>query len=176
MRQSVGFELTASDLLAAYRAHCWAHFRRPRFLVTYLIVAICYTALGWLFNERDTLSSLLADAMVALLLAAVVMCLILGLTFGLLPRRVRRVFAQQKSLHGPAEVEWDDEEIKLSGATGLSRFAWHDFVKWHESSSTILLYQSDAMFNLLPKRAFSPEQIDTIRAAVKANNVRTVAG
>ncbi|MEQ1954556.1 YcxB family protein [Mesorhizobium sp. CN2-181] len=76
----------------------------------------------------------------------------------LLPWRVRRIFAQQKSLHDEIHIDWSDEEIAFKSERGYFKFRWNDFVKIAESKEVIILHQSDVMFNFIPKRVLSTDQ------------------
>jgi len=103
--------------------------------------------------------------------AFVVACSLLGGAVGgivarevarrfVLPWRSRRVFTQQKSLQRPVEFWWDDDALHGSNDRGSNSTPWSDYVKWRQSERIILLYLSDAMFQMVPKRCFDgPAQL-----------------
>lgn len=72
-----------------------------------------------------------------------------------LPRRSRKLFAQQKNLRRPVEFSWDAHGLAYISANGSGNTPWTDYVKWRENERMLLLYHSDALFQMLPKRAFS---------------------
>lgn len=74
-----------------------------------------------------------------------------------LPWRARRLFAQQRSLQRPVQFTWDAEGLSWSSANGSGRTPWSDYVKWRQNEHILLLYHSDALFQMLPKRAFSSD-------------------
>jgi hypothetical protein len=74
-----------------------------------------------------------------------------------MPKRVRRLFGQQKSLQRVYTLSWDDEHLKIEGADGSSSTPWSDFLKWREDALMFLLYFNDILFRIVPKRAF-PDQ------------------
>lgn len=51
-----------------------------------------------------------------------ILSLILTLNYVLLPRRVRRIFVQQKALHDEVSIQWGDEGISFETGRGSSRF------------------------------------------------------
>ena len=71
-----------------------------------------------------------------------------------IPRRARRLFAQQKNLQRPLTFSWDDEGLSWTSANGSGKTPWVDYLKWGQDERLFLLYHSDAMFQMLPKRAF----------------------
>jgi len=73
----------------------------------------------------------------------------------LLPWRARRLFAQQKNLQRPVTFHWDDSGLAWSSENGSGKTAWSDYVKWRQNDRLVLLYHSDVMFQMLPRRAFT---------------------
>jgi YcxB-like protein len=72
-----------------------------------------------------------------------------------LPRRARRRFAQQKSLHGEVQFDWDEDGLAWATERGSGKTPWGDYLKWREDDRFILLYQTDVLFQMVPKRAFA---------------------
>jgi len=90
--------------------------------------------------------------------------LILMLNYLLLPRRVRRIFVQQKTLHDEVAIEWNDQSISFTSRRGASRFLWSDFLRVAENQKAIVLLQSDVLFNFIPKRVLSADDVASIMA------------
>jgi len=65
-----------------------------------------------------------------------------------------RIFRQQKSLNLPFSIEATSEAFCAFNETGKTTMPWGHFVKWKESERLLLLYHSDILFNLVPKRLF----------------------
>ena len=85
----------------------------------------------------------------------------------LIPARSRRAFAQQKMLHHRVDVDWSDEGVRLMSEPGNSSFDWRDFTRVEQGRDVILLFQSDYLFNFIPRRALSADQADRfIQAAI----------
>jgi len=77
----------------------------------------------------------------------------------LLPRRVKRVYRQQRNLQRPYEVSWDDDHYSTRSEQGNARIPWNEFLKWRENKRLFLLYRSDVLFHMVPKAALSNEQV-----------------
>lgn len=76
----------------------------------------------------------------------------------LLPRQSRKIFAQQKGLQIPYEIEITEDMYSVASERGNGRCPWSDFHKYKKNKSTILLYQSDVLFHIFQKRWFTEEQ------------------
>jgi hypothetical protein len=99
---------------------------------------------------------------------------ILGVRYVLMPLQIQRLFAQQKDLNEPYEVEVTETGLTITNAFGHSQRPWSNFAKWKENQNLVLLYYSDVMYTLLPKRIFAdPQQVDFVRAKLRENNVPT---
>ncbi len=80
------------------------------------------------------------------------------------PRRIRKIFRQQKILHAPHSFNVADEAVFTKSDIGEAKLTWDYFQKWKEGKNLFLLYQSDVMFHIVPKRCFaSPEEMAQFR-------------
>ncbi|MBP2513717.1 YcxB family protein [Sphingomonas sp. PvP018] len=71
---------------------------------------------------------------------------------------------QQKALHDEVAIQWGDEGISFESGRGSSRFLWGDFIRIAENQKAIVLLQSDALFNFIPKRILSADEVASIMA------------
>ena len=84
--------------------------------------------------------------------------------FILLPRRSRRIFGQQRSLHAPYRTEFSDGGVASRSETITSNHPWDHYIKWKEDAEYFLLYLSDIMFQIVPKRFLhGPTASDDLR-------------
>ncbi len=91
----------------------------------------------------------------------------------LLPNRIKKLFAQQKELHVPFEMEIAESNIVVSNAYGNAVRPWKDFLKWKENEELIMLYHSDILFTIIPKRFLAdPQQLEFIKSLVVKNGIR----
>lgn len=119
-------------------------------------------AVGLVWNEPA--GSKVVTFLGGVLFWTLILSLILTLNYVLLPRRVRRIFVQQKALHDKVSIQWGDEGISFETGRGSSRFLWSDFVRIAENQKAIVLLQSDALFNFIPKRVLSADEVASIMA------------
>lgn len=90
----------------------------------------------------------------------------------LMPRRVERIFNEQKGLRAPFEIELTEASIKMTNEFGFSETPWSTLFNWKEDEKLFLLYQSSAMFSLLLKRLFPDErQVPLVRTWLAGNVV-----
>jgi|GEM_PF-2774836 len=71
-----------------------------------------------------------------------------------LPWRVRRLYQQQRSIQEPFSVDFEDQGLRFRTSNGEGSLPWHHLHRWRESKSAFVLYQSDALLHILPKRHF----------------------
>jgi hypothetical protein len=153
MNRIIRFNLTADDYVEANRLHTMRASRGALWAMI-AIVWLIYSGLPFFINGKWDWPHAAASAGVGAIMAAIVVILVYRYT---LARRSRRIFAQQKSLHSEVEASWDNDGLELATPSARSRHHWTDFQKWTEGPNVILLYQSDVLFNMLPKRVFSSD-------------------
>jgi hypothetical protein len=86
------------------------------------------------------------------------------------PRYVKRIYQQQKDLQKPVEIVITQEALLSANEYGQSTKPWSDFTNWKENEHLFLLYHSDALQTLIPKRVFSnEEQIEFLRERLRKN-------
>ena len=90
----------------------------------------------------------------------------------LLPNRVKKIFSQQKDLSSPFEMEFTDTALVASNEFGNSNRPWGNFIKWKENDDLLILYHSDILYTIIPKRIFTaPEQVEKVKAFLEKSNV-----
>lgn len=176
MQGPIRFNLTADDYAAANRLHLTRAFYRNKLLRLAAIMGLLYAALIFFILGQWTWLYAAIAAGSGAVAAAIIMLCIAATNHILIPRRARRVYAQQKSLHDEFEFSWDEAGFDLSTHSARSRHLWADFRHWAEGPDGFILYQSDALFNMLPKRAFSEEALADIRGRLNQAGVRQLKG
>jgi hypothetical protein len=95
---------------------------------------------------------------------------LLFLSLPLLMRQVqKKVYRQTANLHGKRTVTVDESGLSFSGPAYSSRLEWTFFPRFVEGEKTFLLYQSNQIFNVIPKQQLSQEQIVQLREAFTRN-------
>jgi hypothetical protein len=93
--------------------------------------------------------------------------------FYLRPYQITRAYNQHKELSSPFVMELTDEGYSLKNSYGSARIPWKDFAKWKEDQKVILLYRTDIMFNMVPKRLLQDDaQVQYIHEKLRQNNVK----
>jgi hypothetical protein len=89
-----------------------------------------------------------------------------------LPNRIEKLFTQQKELSLPFEFEFTEAGMHTSNELGNSTRPWTYFTKWKENKELIMIYHSDVLFNIVPKRFFAEaQQIETLKSFLEKNKV-----
>ncbi len=71
-------------------------------------------------------------------------------------RRTARIYAQTKELHWPYTMEITDDGVIISSPDhGEWKVSWADAHKWKSNDKIILVYLSDRMFRMFPRRWFT---------------------
>jgi hypothetical protein len=161
---SISFQPSADDLIDANRAFIAVTLKSRRMARIYLIGAAIFGIGGAALLWSDRAIEPALGCLGAILYWTVLLAVGHGLNALLLPRRTRRTFAQQKDLHGPVSIDWSEQGVAIQSARGSARFAWEDFVRVVEGRRAILLFQSDRLYNFIPKRTLTPDQAVQIMA------------
>lgn len=89
-----------------------------------------------------------------------------------LPNRVKKIFSQQKELSLPYDIEISDTGMIVSNEFGTVNRPWDNFHKWKENNDLLILYHSDVLYTILPKRIFSDAaQIENVKEYLISNQV-----
>lgn len=126
----------------------------PRGITLFVVLFGAAVFLSWLHERVGVSGATLLSGCIGAVAG------LLGLYFVFLPLKCARIYRQQRSLRAPFQFSWDESGISMRNELGEGRLAWGDFVKFEQNAKVILLYQSDVLFNVIPKSAFtSPEQL-----------------
>lgn len=89
----------------------------------------------------------------------------------LLNRRTqRKLYAKSPSVHGRISLDANDDGMQFRGHTFCSKVSWSHFGKFFEDDKVFVLYQQNQqIFNTVPKRSLSPEQVTTLRQYLERN-------
>ena len=115
------------------------------------------------------------DGNISFILPAFILTIIFPIyRYVLLPNRIKKIFTQQKELSLPVEFEFTETGVHTSNELGNSTRPWTHFIKWKENKEVIMLYHSDVLFNMIPKRFFTDsQQIETFKSFLENNKVPT---
>lgn len=166
-------QLTESDYLDAQALHMKSS-RRRAMLFWSVILGFALAGIWVLIYGRGSLSNPQLAGVLGGTIGGVVGGILttLAVRHLYLPRGYRRVFRQQKSLQLPFHLSWSDDGFVSENEQGSLKTRWSDIVNWKENEQLFVLYVSDLMFHILPKRAFPDEH--TI-SAFRGRLARTTA-
>lgn len=161
MTQTTPFKLTAEDVVGAAWLYLRRGLTRPRVLVSWLVLWACFVAFllfidGGLPSRPDRWLLLLSISLSPLIL-------VIGITIILTPITARRVFRQQRSLQGEMTLAWSDAGLHVQSEYGAFEMPWSHFVRWAEDDRSFLLFESDRLYRVVPKRVLTPDQQQGLR-------------
>jgi len=130
-----------------------------------------YLHAGWRLPVRAFGISLLAGALLLLIdpnntVFWIALLPFIGILTGILilvirhilARRSRKTFAQQKTLHLEVEKQIDEDGIfSRVPVRGEWKSQWPDFHKWKANEKLVLIYASDRIFYMFPRRWFASD-------------------
>jgi hypothetical protein len=153
------YQITENDLLEAQIAHVGSMFRISQFLGALLIVG----GIGGLVFAKVEYSEVLVP--IAL---GVFFLFRLHLTAKL---SFKRDFANQ----GKVEASTSRSGIQFLSTRGTAEVNWSAFILVRETKNLFMLYSQARCFNIIPKRAFTPDDLLAFRQALDQNVVKESA-
>ena len=166
---SVTFSVAEAELVAAYslsaQSRRWAWLSIAVLAMAMVTVIVCAMVPVRLSALADT-----------------VLCVCIGGAVGgwigrsyrrliIVPRKARRIYAQQAAFRQPVTLDWDRTGLQSRSSAGTSRIAWSDVFGIRQGSTAILFYTSEANFNFIPVRVLSSAQMASLLAMTRAAQV-----
>jgi len=98
--------------------------------------------------------------------------ILLGFLFLMCPfiffaSRVRRDFRRHPNLALEYRLRADDSGIELASDTNQGGGKWSSYTAFRETATLFVIYSGTRMFFMVPKRAFSEDQLDNFRRLVR---------
>ena len=161
----VTYELTQRDFYESLIAHRnrlvilkWAR----RLMVSFLFLL---AAAGLVLLAVRPSSKTFTDLVPLFILAVVWAVFIWGWPWW----AARGQFLKQPAAHGLKTVLIDETGIHWRWNWSSSDLEWKNYIRCLEAKNQFLLYPSPAHFNIVPKRAFTPEQMAEFRTLIAQN-------
>lgn len=175
MTPAVRFQLIENDLIHAARLFALASLRRRKtlvglavFFVVILFVMSMIAGIVFPFDGerlRQSWSSVLAASVFPFLV-------VFGFGLVVNPIMARRVYRQQRSLQGGIALSWTDEELQFDTEYGQFAMPWSHFARWAEDKHTFLLFESDRLYRIIPKRVLDADTERSLRARLASISTR----
>ncbi len=162
----VNYELTESDFRCGMRA-CrnksvwtrWAYrFRKTVSILFLVLIAVMFVADA---RGRDTLRN---STPLVVIVALWNLWVWVGPYLA-----ARSQFRGSRAAHGPKTLSASATELSFQTDVGSSHLQWTGFVNWVEGKQVFALFTSPKAFIVLPKRAFTPEQLGEFRELLRQN-------
>lgn len=154
--REIRIALTVEDQVAFHRLFLARALRRPRAWFHLGLSALVVSAGATIGVKVFTGDDL--PIPVALALFVLTPLVRVGWGYWLTDRHARRIFSQQQSLHLPFTLTWNEEGMTTQSEQGTGRLPWLYVLRVLEDSRLILVYESEALARLLPRRFFTPTQ------------------
>lgn len=142
------FEYTEADYQEFLLNYFWKNQSRLYLLMLLLVLAVLlFTFKGNFLSSAFLISCLLPVAMMV------------ALWWGIMRFSGRRSFKMNLQMQEPRSGQIDPDKITIAGQTFSSDFLWAGVQNVEETRNLFLVYNSRASAVMLPKRAFSQNQI-----------------
>lgn len=70
------------------------------------------------------------------------------------PWKTRRIYGQQKALQRELTFKFDESGALITTENGQTTMPWSDYLRWKQNNHLMLIYLSDCMYHMLPRRLF----------------------
>ncbi len=157
----VTFTPVAQDYVAVQRAMYLRQLRSRRFagrmaLLVAVVVAALFVFLLATGDGPGT-AALIAVGGAAGGVGGLAACI--GINWLLLPRRSRRLFAQQRTLHHEHRTVFDEWGMRQHSVRADIATPWDEFPHWHLGRDMLLLFSNDLLAYFVPRRVLTGEQL-----------------
>jgi len=160
------------DMAAAFKFLFTAHAKKSQLWII-LVIFIVATAINYqgIINQKWYI--ILAMLLIILILTHFIMNGLTKLFLPIIANRVaRKMFSQQKNIKEQYEISWNEHSIEFTSPTSHQIIKFADFLKYLQRDEMIILFQSDHLFRVFPKRMFESEaQMKNLIENVKTANV-----
>ena len=141
--------ISLDDYLAAQRLHQRRPLRRALTLAAMLLLVGVPL---FVFGTRDSVSAI-GGVLIGIGGGGMIG---LALLYGWkVPRKLRRLHAQQAALRHAVTYAWDETGLEIAWSGGQARRPWSDFIRYRESPQVLLLYHNDMLFDVVPTAWFA---------------------
>jgi hypothetical protein len=160
MAHAVRFRLTEDDMVRAARLYTLVSLRRPKTIISLAITfLLCLLLMAWLGGVIFPLNMDRLAQEWPTVLGAGVFPFVLVFAVILIgnPMLARRTFRQQRSLHGEVGLTWTAERLEFDSEYGQFAMPWSHFTRFGEDKHTFVLFESDRLYRIIPKRVLDAD-------------------
>jgi hypothetical protein len=162
------FTVSPEDCVAANRLHFLKSISIKRWLEVFILsaaaLALFNFGFDWIFDLEGYLIVL------GSIWAFLVTVCVAG--WFMIPRQARRNWRQAQKMWIERRVSWDADKIHFESEKGQVHVNWSDYYRWAADDRSLLLYQDDRTFHLVPLRNLPSGACDAITEYLKAAGVQ----
>lgn len=168
----VKYSISAEDFSHSQRLHrakVLPRWRRSmRWLVSaWIVIVVCSVSVISVVNKRPILSGTALP---------LVLCLIYLLALWVVPQYSRKkTFEKDQRLQQEITAQISEDGIHFVTPNSDARTNWGLFVRYLESDRIFVLYQSNQIMNVLPKRFFGPYEVEQFHQLLQQKRVLEMA-
>ncbi|QDZ11772.1 YcxB family protein [Devosia ginsengisoli] len=163
MERTESFALVADDVVAANGLYTLTSLRQRKVLIAWTCLWLGFVAF---LTFIDGVDRALASWPMLLGISLLPFLAILLVVWIMGPISARRMFRQQKSLQGRLVYGWSDAGLHTESEYGSFDIPWSHFIRWAEDDRTFLLFESDRLYRMVPKRVLTTDQQASLRRAL----------
>jgi hypothetical protein len=155
---------------AVQRATFMRSLRAPKFRRRMVVLVAVAGGLVFaaLLAIGETIEGAAVGAATGVISGLVGVVLLLAAVRLLLPRRSRRWFRQQRSLHHEQTVTWSADGLHQRSERAHSHYPWSEFLGWTMTPEVMLIFSNEISCYFVPRRALAPGDAEAMVAIVEA--------
>ncbi len=160
------FIIEERDVVTAMKLASSSSLAVPTPLVLGVGSAVVAVAMYYFHNETNFITNYVIPILIVMLVAVAL------LQYAVIPWQARRHFQQSAMFSDEITMQWDADGFSLSGKRGQTTIDWSELYRWNENDVALLLYQSQIMFHVIPKRALGQGRADDLIGKIVAAGVK----
>ncbi len=176
MNHHFSYQLIEPDYIAANRLNFWEWVKSRKALRLIVIVGLIYAGIGCglAFSDgiRISPANIAKISAIALFASISILTIFMALGYAYIPRRTRKLMAQQKAHHLRIDYQINDDTLAWKNELSDTRLPYNLVYKWAENEHIFLVYHSDMTFNVIAKDAAGTQAIDDLRDGLKKAGIK----
>jgi hypothetical protein len=152
----MNIHISKHDLTQCYRLHGTPE--RKHILIISLITLVFF---GYILLTKENAEILIPLGLLGGTLT------VLFLRYPLTAYKTDKIYAQHKGIEKEFEVQISQYNVTFSSDNGFSKHAWADFHRYKQNKHYLLLYLSDALFLMLPKKQIPQDKLNSMSEYIK---------
>jgi len=145
-RGPFAFRVAEAQVVGAMRRHMLSRFGKG--VGKWLLILFAFVLALLLIADMATRGAVSGEGIA---FAAALPLVLAAAWFVFVPMTARRQYRQSAALRDECQISWDDEAVEFRSSRGQARLPFAEFHDWSDAGEVIVLYQTEAYFNIVPK-------------------------